>query len=78
MHIVVAVHYSSLLVSSSADWAGLIGASLAVIGVVPLDADKGALCLTMSAPDGLELVDPAGCALLAVAMVPTGVKLLGG
>jgi hypothetical protein len=29
-------------------------------------------------PDGLELVDLAGCAVLAVAMVPTGVELLGG
>jgi hypothetical protein len=29
-------------------------------------------------PDGLELVDLAGCTALAAAMVPTGVQLLGG
>jgi hypothetical protein len=145
--IVIVIHYTSLLAGSSAAWAGLIGAGLAVIGVVGLAADKGALCLTMSAfdtlpepefaqlapglralyakagwmvlvwavvllplgfavlavallasdalpgwqgiallvgsllllvPDGLELVSLTGCALLAVAMVPTGVQLLGG
>ena len=145
--IVVIIHYTSLLAGSSAEWAGLVGAALAVIGVIGLAADKGALCLTMSAfdtlsepefaqlapglralyakagfmwllwavlllplgfavlavallaadarpawqgvallvgclllmvPDGLEIVSLSGCALLAVAMVPTGIQLLGG
>jgi hypothetical protein len=34
--------------------------------------------LLLMVPDGLELVDLAGCAVLAVAMLPTGVELLGG
>lgn len=145
--IVVVIHYTALLGGSSAEWAGLVGAGLAVIGLVALAADKGALCLTMSAfdtlpepefaqlapglralyakagwmvlvwavvllplgfavlavallasdalpawqgiallvgsllllmPDGLELVSLTGCALLALAMIPTGIQLLGG
>jgi hypothetical protein len=145
--IVIVIHYASVLSGSTAELPGLIGAGVAVIGVVALAADKGALCLTMSAldtlperefaqlrpglralyaksgwmgllwavlllplgfaimavallaagaipawqsiallagslllmvPDGLEIVDLAGCALLAVAMVPTGLDLLGG
>ena len=145
--IVIVIEYVGELTDSSAAWAGLIGACLAVIGVIALAADKGALCLTMSAfdtlpepefaqlepglrslfakagwmrllwavlllplgfavlaiallaadalpawqgiallagslllmvPDGLELISLTGCVLLAVAMVPTGVHLLGG
>lgn len=145
--IVIVIHYTSLLAGSSAEWAGLVGAALAMIGVIGLAADKGALCLTMSAfdtlperefaqlapglralhakagwmvlvwavvllplgfailavallasdalpawqgiallvgsllllvPDGLELVSLTGCALLAAAMIPTGIHLLGG
>jgi len=34
-------------------WAGLVGAILAVLGAIILAADKGALCLTMSAFDTL-------------------------
>jgi hypothetical protein len=145
--VVIVDHYVGLLAGATAEWAGLVGAGLAVIGVIALAADKGALCLTMSAfdtlpqpdfeqlapglralyakagwmrllwavlllplgfailavalltsdalpawqavallagslllmvPDGLELVDLAGCTALAAAMVPTGVQLLGG
>lgn len=145
--IVIVIDYTGLLAGSSSEWAGLAGASLAVIGVIGLAADKGALCLTMSAfdtlpeaefaqltpglralyakagwmvlvwavvllpvgfavlavallasdalpawqgiallagsllllvPDGLELISLTGCVLLAVAMIPTGVQLLGG
>jgi len=47
--IVAAIHYAGELAGSSAEWAGLIGAALAVIGAIGLAADKGALCLTMSA-----------------------------
>ncbi|MCX5841998.1 MAG: hypothetical protein NTY16_11235 [Deltaproteobacteria bacterium] len=36
-----------------AGWAGRVGASLAILGAVMLAADKGALCLTMSAFDTL-------------------------
>jgi hypothetical protein len=34
--------------------------------------------LLLMVPDGLELISLTGCALLAVAMIPTGVQLLGG
>lgn len=34
--------------------------------------------LLLMVPDGLELVSLAGCAGLAVAMIPTGVELLAG
>jgi hypothetical protein len=54
--IVVALHFKKLLDRSSvswAAWAGLIGAAVAVLGIVILAADKGALCLTMSALDTL-------------------------
>ena len=40
-----------ILSQGSAAWAGLIGAALAVLGAILLAADKGALCLTMSALD---------------------------
>ena len=51
--IVVALHFKKLLDRTSVSWAGLIGAAVAVLGVVILAADKGALCLTMSALDTL-------------------------
>jgi hypothetical protein len=34
-------------------WAGFIGAAIAILGAIILAADKGALCLTMSAFDTL-------------------------
>jgi len=49
--IVVAIHFMEILSQGSAAWAGLIGAVLAVFGAILLAADKGALCLTMSALD---------------------------
>jgi hypothetical protein len=49
--IVPAIHFLSILSQGSAAWAGLIGAVLAVLGAIFLAADKGALCLTMSALD---------------------------
>ena len=51
--IVVALHLGSVVTSHGAGWAGLVGTLLAVLGTVCLAADKGALCLTMSALDGL-------------------------
>ena len=55
--VVIALHFKKLLDRSSvswAAWAGLIGAAIAILGVVILAADKGALCLTMSALDTLS------------------------
>ena len=49
--VVVALHFMKLLERKSAGWAGLIGAALAIFGAMMLAADKGALCLTMSALD---------------------------
>lgn len=51
--VVVAVHFMRLLEGTRAARLGLVGASLAVVGACMLAADKGALCLTMSALDTL-------------------------
>lgn len=52
--VVIALHWMKLLERGSAAWAGFIGGALAVLGSLALAADKGALCLTMSALDGLS------------------------
>jgi hypothetical protein len=49
--VVMAIHFMKILSQGSAAWAGLIGGVLAVLGAILLAADKGALCLTMSALD---------------------------
>lgn len=49
--VVMAFHFMKVLSQGSAAWAGLIGGVLAVLGAIFLAADKGALCLTMSALD---------------------------
>lgn len=49
--VVTAVHFMKLLDRTSWAWAGLIGGAVAVLGAIILAADKGALCLTMSAVD---------------------------
>jgi len=49
--VVMTIHFMKILSQGSAAWAGLIGAVLAVLGAIVLAADKGALCLTMSALD---------------------------
>jgi hypothetical protein len=51
--VVVALHFMGLLDRGSLAWAGFIGAVLAILGAIMLAADKGALCLTMSAFDTL-------------------------
>jgi hypothetical protein len=51
--IVVALHFLKLLNHSSCGWAGYIGSVIAILGTIILAADKGALCLTMSAFDTL-------------------------
>ena len=52
--IVVALYLGRVVTTHGAGWAGLVGTLLAVLGTVCLAADKGALCLTMSALDGLS------------------------
>jgi hypothetical protein len=52
--VVVALHFMTLLARSSSAWAGFLGGALAVLGALALAADKGALCLTMSALDTLN------------------------
>ena len=49
--VVMAIHFMKILSQGNAAWAGLSGAVLAVLGAILLAADKGALCLTMSALD---------------------------
>ena len=51
--VVVVLEYMRLLGGTSAARAGLVGAALAILGACMLAADKGALCLTMSALDTL-------------------------
>jgi hypothetical protein len=51
--IVVALHFMKILDHSSLAWAGFVGAAIAILGAIILAADKGALCLTMSAFDTL-------------------------
>ena len=51
--IVVALHFMKLLDGGSGSWAGFLGAAIAILGAIILAADKGALCLTMSAFDTL-------------------------
>jgi hypothetical protein len=53
MLIIVAFQFKGLLECRQAPWSGLIGGTLAVLGAVVLAADKGALCLTLSAFDTL-------------------------
>ena len=52
--VVVALHFMKLLDHTSGAWLGFLGAALAVLGSLALAADKGALCLTMSALNGLS------------------------
>lgn len=52
--VVVALHLMHLLDHTSGAWWGAVGGALAVVGSLALAADKGALCLTMSALNGLS------------------------
>jgi hypothetical protein len=49
--IVIALHFMTLLDRTAQAWSGLVGAVVATFGAIMLAADKGALCLTMSALD---------------------------
>jgi hypothetical protein len=51
--IVVVLGLMRMLDGTPAAWAGLVGASLAVLGCVAMAAEKGAECLTISALDTL-------------------------
>jgi hypothetical protein len=51
--VVITLHFLRLLDRGGTALAGLVGAALAVLGALMLAADKGALCLTMSALDTL-------------------------
>jgi hypothetical protein len=51
--IVLAITFMNILSQGDAAWAGMIGGVLAVLGTILLAADKGALCLTMSALDSM-------------------------
>jgi hypothetical protein len=51
--VVIAVHFMRLLDRTSWAWAGLVGGAAGILGTIILAADKGALCLTMSALDTL-------------------------
>ena len=57
---VVALHLMQLLDLGNAAWAGFVGGTLAVVGALMLAADKGALCLTMSALETVPEGDFAG------------------
>lgn len=52
--VVAALHLLHLLDRTSGAWWGAAGGALAVVGALALAADKGALCLTMSAFNGLS------------------------
>jgi hypothetical protein len=51
--IVAALQFMKILDGGPAAWVGFIGGVLAILGAIMLAADKGALCLTMSAFDTL-------------------------
>jgi hypothetical protein len=51
--VVIALHFMKLLDRGSSTSAGFVGGVFAVLGALMLAADKGALCLTMSALDTL-------------------------
>jgi hypothetical protein len=58
--VVVAIHFMKRLERSPYAWAGFLGAAVAVLGSLALAADKGALCLTMSALDDISDSEFAG------------------
>jgi len=78
--VVTAIHFMSVLSGERGAWAGFVGAVLAVLGSIILAADKGALCLTMSALDTLpdEEFSPMLPGLLAMFSKKGWMKLLWG
>ena len=55
--VVAALHLMKLLDRTPGAWWGAVGGALAVLGSLALAADKGALCLTMSALNGLTTAE---------------------
>lgn len=55
--VVTAIHFMKIQNDKSTAWYGFIGSVLAILGALMLAADKGALCLTMSALDTLPETD---------------------
>lgn len=51
--VVVSLHFMNALKNTSNEWYGFLGSVIAILGALMLAADKGALCLTMSALDTL-------------------------
>jgi hypothetical protein len=49
--VVIAVHFMKLLDRTAWAWAGFVGAAMGILGAIILAADKGALCLIMTALD---------------------------
>jgi hypothetical protein len=49
--VVVAMHFMRLLARTPHAMAGVVGAGVSILGAIILAADKGALCLTMTALD---------------------------
>jgi hypothetical protein len=49
--VIMSIRFAELSAGSNAAWAGYTGGALAILGAIFLAADKGALCLTMSALD---------------------------
>lgn len=70
--VVVALHFMNVLGNGRGAWAGFVGGALAVPGALALAADKGALCLTMSALDGLPERDFAAMMPGLLAMFTKG------
>ena len=77
--VVIAVHFMRLLDRTSWAWAGLVGGTVGILGTIILAADKGALCLTMSALDTLPASkvrpDDAGSARHVLAQGLAGVAV---
>lgn len=78
--IVVALHFMKRLEGTAAAWLGVLGAALATFGACMLAADKGALCLTMSAIDTLpeSTFEQTVPALLAIFSFKGWVALVWG
>lgn len=78
--IVTAIYFIKILSHGSAAWFGLIGGVLAVLGTILLAADKGALCLTMSALDSIpdEKFSAMMPGLLAIFSKKGWMKLIWG
>lgn len=70
--VVVALHFTRLLDLTSHAWWGYVGGALAILGALALAADKGALCLTMSALDDLTDAEFAGMMPGLLAMFSKG------